>query len=161
MIGILLNQKQISFRELEEYFWDNATHSLPQLLKWVEDVNKHICLLLDRGEDATVVERAKTYVENHILGEINRDQIAENIHVSPEYLSRVFRKKTGRSLVEYITDTKMKAAQEMLTHSDKSISQIATQLGYGNFSYFSQLFRNYFSLTPSEFRRRNQVNHPT
>ena len=143
---------------MEPFFSEEATHSLPQLVHWVEYVNFQICHLLTRSEDATVVDRAKTFVESHILGEVNRNQIAEYAHVSPEYLSRVFRRKTGQSLVEYITGVKMNAAKEMLTHSDKPVSQIASQLGYGNFSYFSQLFRDFFSLSPSEYRKMYQAN---
>lgn len=159
MLGILLNKNQIPLQELESFFQESATQSLNQLLDWVENINQYICFLLSHGKDATVVERAKNYIEKHILGEINRNKVAESIHVSPEYLSRVFRQKTGRSLVEYITDTKMNAAQELLTHSDMPISQIASQLGYGNFSYFSQLFRDYFSLTPSAYRKKHSGSH--
>lgn len=158
MLGIFLNKMQISPKKLESFFHEDAASSLPQLLKWVETVNCHVCLLLDLGDDANVVERTKAYVNNHILGEISRSQVSKSIHVSPEYLSRVFRQKTGQSLVEYITDVKMNAAREMLSHSDKPVSQIASQLGYSNFSYFSQLFRSHFSLSPSEFRRMNPPN---
>lgn len=160
MLGIFLNQKQIPFQKLEGFFQEDAAHSLPQLLAWVDGVNRQVCRLLELGDDATVVERAKAYVKSHALGEISRNQVSESIHVSPEYLSRVFRQKTGQSLVEYITDVKMNAAKEMLTHSDKPVSQIAAELGYGNFSYFSQLFRDHFSLSPSEFRRRNPPQPP-
>ncbi|WP_322173662.1 helix-turn-helix transcriptional regulator [Acutalibacter caecimuris] len=153
MLGTFLNQKQIPFQKLESFFQEEAAHSLPQLLNWVETINQQVCRLLDLGDEATVVERAKAYVESHVLGEISRNQVSENIHVSPEYLSRTFRQKTGQSLVEFITDAKMNAAKEMLTHSDQPVSQIAAQLGYSNFSYFSQLFRDHFSLSPSEFRR--------
>lgn len=158
MLGNFLSQKQFPPQTLEPFFSEAATHSLPQLVHWVEYVNFQICHLLTRSEDATVIDRAKTFVESHILGEVNRNQIAEYAHVSPEYLSRVFRRKTGKSLVEYITGVKMNAAKEMLTHSDKPVSQIASQLGYGNFSYFSQLFRDSFSLSPSEYRKMYQVN---
>lgn len=160
MLGGVLAQKQIPAQKLESFFLADAPHSLSQLMRWVENVNTQACSLLGGKEDTTVAERAKAYVDSHILGEISRNQVAESIHVSPEYLSRVFRQVTGYSLVEYITKAKMNAAQEMLTHSGQPISQIASQLGYGNFSYFSQLFRSYFSLSPSEFRRRNQTRLP-
>lgn len=153
MAYTLLNAHDIPTHFLGSSYPDEVTHSLPRLIEWVEAVNRELCDCLKNGETGAVVDRAKAFIEEHIQGPISRNQVAESVHLTPEYLSRVFRKETGRSLIEYITDVKMEAAQELLTHSDLPVSQIAAQLGYGNFAYFSQLFRARLRESPSDYRK--------
>lgn len=153
MAYTLLRSHDISAHFLESSYPDEVTHSLPRLIGWVETLNRGLSDCLKNGETGAVVDRAKAFIEEHIQGPVSRNQVAESVHLTPEYLSRVFRKETGRSLIEYITDVKMEAAQELLSHSDLPVSQIAAQLGYGNFAYFSQLFRTRFQESPSDYRK--------
>jgi two-component system response regulator YesN len=70
------------------------------------------------------------------------------------YISRLFRKETGVSLSDFILQERMKKAAALLTGTDEAVSQIAVNLGFGNFSYFARMFKRVYGVTPHEFRKR-------
>ena len=104
----------------------------------------------------TLVAKIKNYIREHI-DEVNRGQIAEYFYLSPSYLSKVFRRETGESLINYIQDTRIELAKELLLYSDYTISDIAIQTGYPNFSHFSKQFRKFVGCTPNEFRKNKKM----
>ena len=65
---------------------------------------------------------------------------------------RLFKKKTGMSVTEYITDSRMKLAADLLRNTDKSISFISSAIGSTDDAYFSRSFKKYSGMTPSEYR---------
>ncbi len=80
--------------------------------------------------------------------------MADHVGLSAEYFTKLFKKETGQSIKEYITLMKVEAAKNMLAHSNISVGMVALELGYSNFSHFSQVFRKYENETPSEYRAR-------
>ena len=131
--------------------------TVPALLRWCRQLNIQAAeFTAARDNLSGAIEQAKQYIAAHVYSPIKRSQIAASIHMNEEYLSRIFKKEVGVSLVEYITEVKLKAAENLLKHTQLSISQISVQLGYENFAYFSQLFRSHYQITPSAFRRQLQ-----
>ena len=74
----------------------------------------------------------------------------------PEYLARMYKKKTGVSLKDYINDYRIQQAKLLLQQSDKQVGEVAADVGFSNLSYFSTLFKKSTGLTPVEYRRRSQ-----
>ena len=74
------------------------------------------------------------------------------MNLSPTYVSYLFKKETGQTLVKYITDKKMDRAKKMLGDRNLKIMQVAKSCGYENQSYFNKLFKNYFGVTPKQYR---------
>ncbi len=107
-------------------------------------------------EDPGPVRRAMEYVRRNLDKELSRAQIAEAIFLSPEYLSRLFKRETGGSLSDYILTEKMRVAQSLLSDTDVPVSLVASRLGYSNFSYFSQVFKKFSGCSPVEYRARNR-----
>lgn len=131
--------------------------TIPALLRWCRLLNiQAVEFIAARYNLSDAIEQAKQYIAAHVYSPIKRSQIASSIHMNEEYLSRIFKKEVGMSLVEYITEVKLKAALNLLEHTQLSISQISVQLGYENFAYFSQLFRSHYQITPSAFRKQLQ-----
>lgn len=128
--------------ELEELMLDEANR-LSQEIHSADD-------------SQTVVAKIKTYIREHI-DEVNRGQIAEYFYLSPSYLSKLFRRETGESLINYIQKERIALAKELLLYSEYSISDIAIQTGYPNFSHFSKQFRKFVGCTPNEFRKNKKV----
>ena len=64
----------------------------------------------------------------------------------------MFKKKTGKNLSNYIIELKMEEAKKQLETTEKSISSISIELGYGNFSHFSKCFRKVCGASPQEYR---------
>ena len=100
------------------------------------------------------VEKAKSYILDNIADAITVKDVADHVGLSAEYFTKLFKKETGQSIKEYITLMKVEAAKNMLAHSNISVGMVALELGYSNFSHFSQVFRKYENVTPSEYRSR-------
>lgn len=79
--------------------------------------------------------------------------IAKAVFLNQEYLSRLFKTETGRTLSNYIAWEKIEQAKEMLRSTDIPIGIIAQKTGYTNFSYFSQVFKRSTGLSPLEYRK--------
>ena len=82
--------------------------------------------------------------------------IADYIYMNPDYLSRLFKKEKNISLTDYIVQEKLKMASAMLRSTNLPVSVIASNIGYTNFSYFTQVFRKSYGMSPSEYRQNSQ-----
>lgn len=102
------------------------------------------------------VDRAIAYIRKNIHQNISRTDIADNIYMNPDYLSRLFKKEKNISLTDYIVQEKLKMAAAMLKSTNLPVSVIASNIGYTNFSYFTQVFRKSYEMSPSEYRQNNQ-----
>lgn len=110
------------------------------------------------GEDrerADAVETVKRYVREHIKEDIYISDIAGQIFLNEQYLMRTFKKATGLSVLEYITQERLRLAQELLAGTDWPIKQVAEAAGYGNYSYFTRLFKRNLGSTPQAYRQEH------
>ncbi|GHU70799.1 hypothetical protein AGMMS49992_03720 [Clostridia bacterium] len=92
------------------------------------------------------------YINEHLDGDLSLNRLAETIHLSPSYLSRLFRQMTGESLTEYIGRRKYKKACTLLSQSSMKIADVARSLGFDTPSYFTRFFKKYANLSPQEYR---------
>lgn len=98
------------------------------------------------------IEKAKSFIVDNISDAITVKDVADHVGLSAEYFTKLFKKETGQNIKEFITLMKVEAAKDMLEHSNLSVGMVALELGYSNFSHFSQVFRKYENVTPSEYR---------
>ena len=100
------------------------------------------------------VEKAKGFIADNITNPITVKDVADFVNLSAEYFTKLFKRETGQNIKEYIARSKISAAKEMLEHSNISVGMIALELGYSYFSHFTQVFKKYEHMTPSEYRSR-------
>lgn len=112
--------------------------------------------LQSRNVPMSDVEKARTYIAENITNPITVTSVSEHVNLSAEYFTKLFKRETGQNIKEYILQSKISAAKDMLDHSNMSISMIALELGYSNFSHFTQVFKKYEKVTPSEYRKMAQ-----
>lgn len=104
-----------------------------------------------------IINDIKKYIKEH-LEEVTRSEISEAFYLSPNYLSKFFRKETGISLSEYIQNERMDLAKRLLLQEKLSISQIAIETGYPSFAHFSKQFKKFVGMTPNEYRKMYLLN---
>lgn len=100
----------------------------------------------------------KNYYKTHELietGQPTIDYLADECHLSPNYLSDLLSKETGRSTKEHINDFLIEKAKHLLLSSTDSVSGIAYSLGFNYPHYFGRLFKKKTGKTPQEFRQMN------
>lgn len=100
-----------------------------------------------------VIDRAVEYIHLHLHNPITLREVSEAAGISSCYLSRLFRKETGMSLVDYIQRERIEAACNMLTYSEYSLSQIGEYLCFSNQSYFIRIFKKFTGMTPAKYRK--------
>lgn len=99
-----------------------------------------------------LAERARRYLERHYAEEISLQQMANELFVSSAYLSARFKSKTGKTMVQYLEDVRMKKAAEYLQLGKLSVSEVAELVGYHDASYFTRVFRKRYGKSPRDFR---------
>jgi AraC family cel operon transcriptional repressor len=127
--------------ELLSLYLIHGDHRVKNMPEWLEDLINEI--------------KKK---ENFILG---LSCLHEKANLNTDYLSRAFKKYTGKTPTEYINDLRLNYAANMIAHSDTDITQIIFESGFNNVSHFYHLFRKKYSISPVKFRNQNQrfLNH--
>ncbi|WP_170289770.1 helix-turn-helix domain-containing protein [Cytobacillus depressus] len=132
-----------------------ALENLDQICQWLHEViDQLLDLILSNHNESSIksVQKALFYINNHFTEEISLESVANQVHLSTNYFSHIFKKTTGSSFIEYLTHLRMDKAQSLLMDLTCTIYQISCDVGYSNPRYFSRVFKSYFGVTPSEFR---------
>lgn len=102
----------------------------------------------------SVADEIKFYLDTNYAEKIKLQDVAKSFGVHPNYFTRIFHEKFGVSPKQYLIDLKLKKAARLLTTTELNISVIAVSLGFDDQLSFSKCFKNAFSVSPSEYRKR-------
>lgn len=102
----------------------------------------------------TVIEPALQIIRTDYRNCLNVDQLAELCNVSKSHFCRIFKLVTGRTVVQYITDYRLKIARMLLEYSNDSIAQIADNCGFQDEGYFCRCYKRKYHRTPKQDRIR-------
>ena len=127
-----------SFSELQEYAWSMIRH--------------YILSLPAAKTYSSHVEAALTYIAENYADISSIKEIADHIHLNTDYLTRLFKKETGRNLNTFLMDYKLEIASYMLKTTNLQISEIALNVGIPNISYFSKKFKERYEMQPVNYR---------
>ncbi len=131
-----------------------AHQSVTDMIRWV---NYLLTLVFHYEEEVQkssgIIERIDRYIREHYKENIGRNEIGAEFFLVPEYLAKMYKKKTGRSLKDSINECRLEQAQVLLLNTQMHVSDVAAEVGFDNFSYFSTLFKKKLGVTPNEFRR--------
>ena len=126
--------------------------------KAMEELIRLIADLYDReakpDEKTSIVKTVQEYIEEHLSDTIRMEDLSELMHLNEDYLTRLFKKETGMSIKAYIIHQKMSAARELLQTTSLSVSSVAIQMGYNNFSHFAASYKKEFGITPAEEKKK-------
>ena len=100
-----------------------------------------------------VVEQIVSYFEDHYAEKISLDQIAENMYLSPFYISKIFKSETGDAPIRHLINIRLEKAMELLQSGFAgSIQEVAVQVGYEDAYHFSKLFKKRYGISPSQVK---------
>ena len=109
--------------------------------------------MTDQFDKNSLVDQIKAYVDNHIFEDIMLSSVADEIFISTTHLSRIFKKQTGETFLQYVTRKKMEKAVELLQDPQYKVYQIGESLGYKTPRYFSRLFFSFLGYYPNQYRK--------
>lgn len=95
------------------------------------------------------------FINDNYEKNMGLNDCAGQFHISPNYITRMFKKYTGVSYITYINELKIKKALELLKDTDLSIKEVAQRVGYNNLNYFYKNFNMITGTTPGMFKCNN------
>lgn len=102
-----------------------------------------------------VVEQIVNYFDDHYNEKISLDQIAENMYLSPFYISKIFKSETGDTPIRHLINIRLEKAKELLVEGySGSIQEVAASVGYEDAYHFSKLFKKRYGISPSQARKK-------
>ena len=106
---------------------------------------------------APIIDRAKSIIEESSSRDITVSEIADRLNMSVHYLCHVFKAETGTTPIDYRNSVKLIRAKKLLVSTEKRVSEIAFECGFGSASYFSKMFYKNEGITPSEYRKQKKA----
>ena len=143
--GITSSNKEI----LEREFLYDTNELLKENL--ISAAN-HVINIIDIKKCSKPVYNTVVFINSYYSdSSVSLEMIAGKFGYTPAYLSRLFKKETGKNLVDYVNEVRIFAAKKLLKQTSKKVYEVAEQVGYSNYNYFSKVFKQYVGIAPSEF----------
>lgn len=104
-------------------------------------------------------DRVLKYLHSHYMNDITLADIAGYLNYSPTYLSMKFKKEFGLNFTKYLQKTRIEQSMRLLAHTDKSIDEIAAEIGYRDNKAFYSLFKTFSNSSPAKFRKNHSLHN--
>ncbi len=133
-------------------------------IKSIEELCIWIVKVLDRFTESVyenrniknvdIIRKTREFIRTNYKKKIKLIDISKAIYLSPYYLSHIFKKETGSTLLEYLTKVRIEEAKYLLENTQWNTTRIAFQVGYSDQSYFCKVFKKLEGISPSNYRKR-------
>ena len=105
-----------------------------------------------------VINKACEYIVENCHKNVSLEEVAQTVHLSRFYFSRLFKQEKGCNFVDFISNVRIDRAKLLLKNSDYNVVRIAVEVGYQDASYFSRVFRQATDMTPNQYRNEMRQN---
>ncbi len=99
------------------------------------------------------IQKAAEYIRQNYRNKLTIDDIAQEVYLSPCYVSRIFKQSLGCTLMEYLTQVRVEEAKTMLKNPRYNVMQAAEESGFEDAGYFTRVFKKLEGITPSSFKQ--------
>ena len=130
-----------------------------ELICVLEETEKKLGGKQEKEEDSEkipnlFVQKAADYIKLNYSEKISIKEIADQLYLSPNYLSELFKKHTGKTISEYLTEYRLEKACQLLDHAEYCVGDVSGMVGIHDGRYFSNMFKKKYGMTPTEYRNR-------
>ena len=126
-----------------------------EIEEWLKSIFKNTLEAVSRKRSkkaSGLIDDVKIYIhKNYGSSELNIDEIASNLYVNYSHLCFVFKRETGITINEYLTEYRMDKAKELFDSGIILVLDVAGRVGYSDANYFSKCFKKYYGLAPSKY----------
>lgn len=137
--------QKINFFNLE----NELSVILEEIFKEIADTTRFV-------HDKKLIQSVLNYIEKNYQDGVTLDEAAEHVHISPFYLSKLFKKELKINFVSYVMERKIEKAKDLLENTDMPVLNIAMELNYKEANYFSKVFKKVTGMTPSAYRKKSE-----
>ena len=104
-------------------------------------------------QEQRVITGLTRYLQEHLAEDVSLSVLAEEFHLSAQYISQLFKSEIGVNFLAYLTNIRMEQAKKLLLSSSLSIAEVSEQSGYADYRVFTKVFKKNEGITPSQYRR--------
>ena len=145
----------------EEYLAKDVCYKLPiraNIYLCMTSLLRHYCTVKDDSErmiyhNVLRLRPVINYIAEHYAEKIYVEKLADIIMVSPDYFTKMFKDSIGKTPVDYINGIRVNRSMQLLINSEKSIAEIAEEIGFCNANYFHKIFKQYMEMSPLAYRK--------
>ncbi len=159
--GLTMKQNKLEM-ENEETFFDKTVNEIDNFgtmegifgfLAKTIGISFHQAIEKRKEDHVRPIREGKTYIQKHYCEPLSLEIVSKELGFNATYFSGLFKKETGLTFLEYLTEVRMEAAKEFLRDTDWTIVDICEKVGYKDPKYFSKSFRKFTGLKPNEYRK--------
>ena len=134
--------------------FDELHTSILKALEGLEEADASVRTFYNKDEHTSqIINHAKSYIlENLSSPNIDLNSVAEFVHLSPNYLSKLFKEYTHELFSDFVSRQRIETAMHNLRTTHQKINDISAAVGFSDVKYFYKVFKKYTGLTPSEYR---------
>ena len=139
------------------FLWDiEHLSSIDEVAFWLSKVMVRFtdCVFnLVNVKNVDIIYKTITYLRANYMNEISLEKVAEEVHLSPAYFSKLFKNEMKCTFSEYLSALRIEYSKELLLHEELPLVEVASLVGFKDQSYFSKVFKKLVGVSPGEFRR--------
>ena len=164
LLSLLMRQANDFFENLNmqyetDHFMKNVLESdcLTCLKKVVNGQLECLKSEIEQGELIKAnqeIKKALEFIQKHYNRDITLKEIAAYVGMNESYFSYVFKKTVRKNFISYLNEVRIERAKELITDSAASLNLIAEKVGYGNYAYFSKVFKAATGVPPNDYRKQ-------
>ena len=144
-------------RHEDVYSYLRQMDTADDLKQWLNEISERTLAIMQEqraSKTRSFVSSALDFVRDHYSEEdLDLNMVCSSLGVSAAYFSTVFKKETGSTFINYLTDYRMKEALRLIDEEDEKTYIIAMKVGYADPNYFSYVFKKKFGMSPTKYRK--------
>ncbi|MGQ7888848.1 response regulator transcription factor [Paenibacillus sp. WC2504] len=142
----------LNYSELKERFenFESLCSFLYDILIYIKQLNGHT---VNEGDINAYFSQMVKYIDTHFQSRLYLKDLSAKFYINQVYCCQFFKKNLGKTFSEYVTELRIKKACELLKHTELSIEEVATKVGYFDYYYFNKVFKKQCGITPTKFRK--------
>lgn len=153
-----MKEMAVFSREQEETLWRklDLRFGIKDLLAFIRQVTSAVSerTMDKKKQSENSMAEAKVFLDRNLYRDISVEEAATHVGLSTSYFSLLFKQTYGETFIEYVTRQRMERAKILLAESQKSVAQIAKEVGYAERRYFTKVFMKYTGDNPTDYRSK-------
>lgn len=135
----------------------NTCSSFDSIIEWYQNILDRCFNEISRNNndeinDSNLMRKAREFIHANFNKDVTLDIVAEHIHLSPSYFSKIFKKETGETFTDYLANYRISIAKSLLKDNMYKAVEVSEMVGFRDIKYFYKVFKKHTDLTPSEFK---------
>lgn len=135
--------------------------TIPDVWQWMKNIIIEVTRFIytrQSGKNSNAVNTIREILDTRYIEHITIEDLAKKVFLTPNYISNIFKESVGDSVIDYLTKVRMKHAARLLSDPVLKIYEVAEAVGFANNSYFANVFKGMYGVTPKEYREKIKAN---